>query len=314
MSAYTQLAKWDQETKIPEMNLEQIKTMMCPISGGDHLKCIDCKSLKTCQAGQRVMVLLEEETKCTNVGGVRREKARKMAVKAALSKDPVHWIMENTGCNIKAARQKLLNWSRWFPDVGFPEKKKKMPEKKGLSRDEKQRLNLIEAIESGDPLKWYMRNQNSPRKRTMEVIEKGLNKFPDIREMYDKAGWGHEEVKADQDEISIEEFLNDVEQETADNAAETAVEQPPENKEEEIPVEEEKPVEAAKKAAFGNTVLNIELENKYNQLNAEKEKVLAEIEKLKERMQWLEEQQDAIAKVRNLFDPNTAIGRSLITE
>ena len=300
MSAYTQLSKWDQETKIPQMDLEQIKTMMCPISGGDHLKCVGCKSIKTCQAGQRVVVLLDQETKSKRMENLkigyekRRSEARSRAMQAAKADDPVQWVIENTNCSRKSALQKLLNWKKDFPEVmeGYEPK-----QYQNYQRD-KARENLINAINSGDPIRYYQVHGNTPRKRALKIINNGLERYPDIKEMYDKAGWGKEE-----DEVSIEDFLDDLE------APETAQEQPSEVEVEEMPIEEEKPVKTENKDDFESV-----LSNKYNQLEAEKGKLKVEIEKLEEQMKWLNDQQEAISKVISLFAKSTETTKLPFTE
>lgn len=300
MSAYSQLSKWDQETKIPQMDLEQIKTMMCPISGGDHLKCVGCKSLKTCQAGQRVVVLLDQETKSKRMENLkigyekRRNEARNRAMQAAKADDPVQWVIENTNCSRKSALQKLLNWKKDFPEemAGYEPK-----HYQNYQRD-KARSNLINAINSGDPIRYYQVHGNAPRKRALKIINNGLERYPDIKEMYEKAGWGKEE-----DEVSIEDFLDDLE------APETAQEQPSEVEIEEMPIDDEEPVKTENKDDFESV-----LSNKYNQLEAEKGKLRVEIEKLEEQMKWLNEQQEALSKVISLFAPNSETAKLPFTD
>lgn len=301
MSAYSQLYKWDQETKIPEMDLEQIKTMMCPISGGDHLKCVDCKSIKTCQAGQRVVVLLDQETKSKRMENLkigyekRRNEARNRAIQAAKADDPVQWVVENTNCSRKSALQKLLNWKKDFPDVmaGYEQKKYQ-----NYQRD-KTREKLINAINSGDPIRYYQVHGNTPRKRALKIINNGLERYPDIKEMYDKAGWGKEE-----DEVSIEDFLDDLE------APETAAEQPSEVGVEEMPIEEEKPVKTENKAEDMHGAFL----GKYNELIRIRNDVKKQMSELEDRLKWVQENLEALEKVANLFDLNSETAKLPFTE
>lgn len=293
--------EWDGETKIEQMDLDQIKSMLCPISNHDPLKCVGCKSVSGCPAGQRVNVLLDKETAKEKVS-VTTMKNRLFAAELARSDDPVALMIKRTGCNYKAARQRISNWIKFYPDIMghivLP----------GVSRTDAIRKKLIDAIESGDPIKYYQTNGHTPQEAARKVIENGLLKFPDIKARYEKAGWG-KEMKTD-DEVSVEDFLKDIAPEATETAVERLSDLPPE----EIPFEADKPVETQNKAVSGQTVINQELEKKYEQLSDEKERIREEIREREKRLAWLEEQQEAIVKVKNLLDPSTAIGKSLYTE
>ena len=303
MNAYEKLTKWDRESKIEKMDLEQIKAMLCPISYGNPLKCVGCKSVNGCPAGQRVNVLLEQETQSERKPGnpdQRTIEARKRARAAVDSGDPLKWISEHSDCNYKAARQKLINWKRKYPDI--MEGIELSNRSETMHENNVARGHLKEALESGNPYAWYQKNCKIPRIRAEKIIKNGLAKHPELKELLKEPK--EEEM---QDEMSINDFLETVE--TPDNGAEFDEEQASEELEGEIPFEPERPVETQKQAVFGQTVIKLELEKKYENLLEEKDRIMEEIRKLENRLAWLEEQQDAIVKVKNLFDPSTAIGK-----
>lgn len=293
MTAFSQLEeKWDGETKIPQMNMAQLKPFLCPLSGHDPYKCIGCKQIQTCIAGQRAVELMDQETMRKNdIAPKNRSdaviKSMHLARQAAASNDPVGWIMENTGCNYKAARQKLLNWKKKFPDI--MQKVKMSTKEETMSELWEQRANLKTAIMSGDPYEWYRKHSKMQRSRVEKIIENGMKKDPEVKELMAKYVNGQPE----EDEVTIEEFLNEFAEDPVEQP-ETAPEAIPEIAPEEIPVEQEKPVEAEKKAVFKGTVIGIELNQKYAELHAERAELMA-------RMKMLDEQIDALDTVRKMF-------------
>lgn len=282
MTAFSQLEKqWDGETKIPQMSMAQLKPFLCPLNGHDPYKCIGCKSIPGCPAGQRAEELLDQETMQKNDIEPKAHKdmvikSMHLARQAAASDDPVSWIMENTNCNRKAARQKLLNWTRKFPDIMRNVKLSTRSETQ--SERLAQESNLKKAIMSGDPFGWYTKHSKMQRERVEKIIENGMKKDPEVRKLMEKyvPGYG----KTDEDEVTIEEFLNEF------------ADQPETETVPEVSTESEKPEE--KTEVFRNTVIGIELDQKYKQLQAEKSDLMA-------RIKTIDEQMDALAKVRRMF-------------
>lgn len=309
MGAYEQMMK-QEEVRIPQMDLEQIKTMLCPISNHDPLKCVGCKSLSGCPAGQRANVLLEEATKQKMIKqGIRPNniarvaKARELCVTATKTGNPVSYLMKTFGSSHNTAWARVLGWEKAYPDLmkGIDWRTKAKQED---GKSEEAYGNLETAIKSGDVYNWYVKNFHMPRSRVEKIMENGFKARPELKELYDRMQENQD------DEISLEDFLKDI----PENGEETAVEQPSEVEVKEIPTEEEKPVETEKKAAFGKTVVEIELEQKYKQIESEKKKVTEQIEELGERLKWLDSQQEALETVRKMFAQSTETGKSPITE
>lgn len=309
MGAYEQMMK-QEEVRIPQMDLEQIKTMLCPISNHDPLKCVGCKSLSGCPAGQRANVLLEEATKQklirqgVNPASVKIvAKAREACMTAVKAKDPIKYLMETTGCTRNAAWTRLHTWEQKYPDIMEGVNWRERSMSLAVSRTKESRLK--EAILSGDVYGWYRKNSRMGKANVDKIMKNQFAVHPELKELYESMNKG----KTD-DEISVEDFLKDI----PENGEEAAVEQPSEVEVKEIPTEEEKPVETAKKAAFGKTVVEIELEQKYKQIESEKKKVTEQIEELEERLKWLDSQQEALETVRKMFAQSTETGKSPITE
>lgn len=90
------------------------------------------------------------------------------------------------------------------------------------------------------------------------------------------------------DEISVEDLLKDFDAEG----------------------ESDPPVETAAQEMNPDGKL-VGLDELYERLSAEQSELRAQIEKIGERIAWLEEQKEAVDKVRCLLDQSTAIGKSL---
>ena len=88
------ITHWDGETKITQMDLEQIKSMLCPMSNGDPMRCIGCKSIGGCPAGQRAVVLLDKATSHMNGSEAMKEKARQNCLEAMQQEDPIAFVMK----------------------------------------------------------------------------------------------------------------------------------------------------------------------------------------------------------------------------
>lgn len=307
MGAYEQMMK-QEEVRIPQMDLEQIKTMLCPISNHDPLKCVGCKSLSGCPAGQRANVLLEEATKQKLIRqGIRPNniarvaKARELCQTAVKTGNPVGYLMETMGSSYNTALARVVGWEKAYPDLMGGIEWREIA-KRNDAKSSDAYGNLEAAIKSGDVYGWYMRNCHMPKSRVEKVMENGFKAKPELKELYEKM--------QQPDEISLEDFLKDI----PENGEETAVEQHSEVEVKEMQTEEEKPVETEKKAAFGKTVVEIELEQKYKQIESEKKKVTEQIEELGERLKWLDSQQEALETVRKMFAQSTETGKSPITE
>ena len=59
------LENGDPNASIATCDLQGIRHFLCPTTGGDPMKCLDCRGIKTCTTGQRAVVLLDEATRET---------------------------------------------------------------------------------------------------------------------------------------------------------------------------------------------------------------------------------------------------------
>ena len=277
--------EWDGETKIEEMDLDQIKSMMCPMSNGDPLKCVGCASEKTCKAGQRVNALLEEETifhrKGRASGGdKRRAKAIKMARAAAASKDPVAFVMKQYGYdNEGEAKDRIRDWKNKYPEaIGDL---KISSDRNASSYD-----YLKQALMSGDPYRWYGKNCHYGRKMAEKVMENGLKRHPELRELLNK-----KPEEPEEDEVSLEDFLDSI----------------PEEKEEVSVVETGRTHDVSKVDTEQKATNDQEAPVKDVQkvLMSKYQEMVAEKERLEERIKCIKDDMEALAKVVNLFIPST---------
>jgi len=118
------------EAEIGGADLTQIRQFMCPISGGDTRRCLNCQGLKTCKAGQRVAALLaqrdgqHEKERWQKVLDVPAEKPhsiedgqRQLLRDACESGNAWNYIMQMHNQSKDAAKETLLQLIRKYPAI-----------------------------------------------------------------------------------------------------------------------------------------------------------------------------------------------------
>ena len=309
---------------VAQMDMHEIRSMMCAKSNGQPEACEKCPGLKSCQAGQRVIRL-------------RSEDDRAIFQAACESGNAWNWLMIHKGLGKDAAGELLSKLIRKFPGlaadygggrrimqrprpakiapVSTPEAPVTAPErqeeqvgavkpeapegaKKTISEAEKQRNKKGAAkcreiaretakavLAHEDPIAYLMETEGCSYPIARQRVKRWAERYPDIAGDYKLSDMRRkrkampepekeEEPMENTDEISLADFLEE-------HAEITPEPQPkPEPKPEPEP---EKPTGVA-----------AELKLKYDALAAEKKR-------LEERIRWIEEQQDALAKVASMF-------------
>ena len=132
---------------IGQMSLTEVRPYMCPKSHGNPKKCEDCDGFRTCQAGQRALLLMNE--------AARNEPLEAPAVKQAAEEHPVkereefrkacesgnawYYLMQTRGLSKDAAGELLSKLVRKFPGVAADF---------GGSRRIMQRPKVVKVLES----------------------------------------------------------------------------------------------------------------------------------------------------------------------
>ena len=138
---------------ISQMDLEQVKRMMCPKSRGNPKACLECVGFRTCQAGQRAVRLVDEETKT-----IEKNTASVFVRKWTEGKAEEHKPPRETPA--AASRPTLF---------------------KTISTD---RDVLKEACESGNAWQWIMENYQPDKNKAQAILEKLIRECPGIAADY----------------------------------------------------------------------------------------------------------------------------------
>ena len=117
----------ERNKKIKDMDIEEVKKYLCMKNMQNPEKCPGCASLSTCNAGQRVMVLMNEKENrsahdrkaeaAKELAKRRREKTEQYIKQVLAAEDPRQFLMQNEGLNYQKARKKLDNWRRNHPEL-----------------------------------------------------------------------------------------------------------------------------------------------------------------------------------------------------
>lgn len=120
---------------IAQMPMQELKRMMCPKSGGDPLKCMECSGLKSCTAGQRAVRILDDEARkkepqyikkfpeskpqdeAEKVSNNPTSQERDLLKRACESGNAWHFLMVNKGLSKDAAGEFLSKLIKKFPGV-----------------------------------------------------------------------------------------------------------------------------------------------------------------------------------------------------
>lgn len=189
------------------------------------------------------------------------------------------------------------------------------------------------AFDSGDPIEYLKRTEGSSDLTARARVSGWCKNYPELAGDYKlpdarrgrkpKAAKAQEdagpefeilppehdvttgEAARDDDEISLTDFLSEFTFDEAEADRKEAELQP-----EEMPVIQEAP-RAAQEAAVEADPMLATMNQRYEELKAEKERLRAEIQKAEDRIKCIEEQQDALAACLSAFRrASTATGRS----
>ena len=297
----------ERNSKIEQMGLAELKQYLCMKNYQNPEKCKDCPGVKTCKAGQRAVLLLNEREvqQMTESSGRKgktpeqmREIARKKFMVAAAQENPIEYVMKVNGNSRNAARESLKNWATKFPYIAeqsdFWNKLAGCCQKKlGHFRD-KPHKNTLDAIErfkealaQKDPITFVMEKYGWDRKKASHNFYQWKSRYGTVKE----------EPKMEQDEVSVEEFLNGIESEVVDAVGEMQAEEPSEQVKE---VNAKEPVQLEVKVV-GSPDFYGELNVKYFELKNERDS-------LKARITWIERAMDALAITAKVFEPDKELG------
>lgn len=296
----------ERNNRIEDMGLSELKNYLCMKNGQNPKKCDGCPGINRCRAGQRAIVLLneqklEEKKRQIDIGSnkfgspeKRSENAREKFIQAINQPDMIAFVMETYGNSRNCARENLKNWARKFPDIaemyGFEKKFDALTlcRKTVITGDasEKQRVakeKYAEASSQPDPIAFCMEKYEWSRAKAVHNFGQWKRRYGEIQK---------EEETVVNDDISVEDFLNEVETTTEST----------QKSDEEVAVPEKQDG-------------GVETQNQFvGDLNAKFRELEKEKERLKDRLAWIEKAQDALAMTLNIFNPESAIAKGLFGE
>ena len=246
----------ERNKKIKDMDIEEVKKYLCMKNMQNPEKCPNCASLSTCNAGQRVVVLMNEKGKRSvserkadgsrKAAENRRKKTEQYIKQVLAAGDPRQFLMQNEGLNYQKAQKKLNNWRRNYPE-------------------------LFEGA-------------------TWKKHHIGANKYTICKQKE------HTEVKPvkEKDEISVEEFLSGIENQSAAEVEINAV------------------IEPEQTAGHNACGIPNELVNSFSQIGEEMDRVKKQISDLNDKYNRLKKAQDAISMTMDLLKPDSKVMKELM--
>ena len=194
--------------QISDMNLDELVASVYICNKHDHnpIKCIDCSNLVNCPGGKRAVEILDNMTSTgmttqRKSSITRHSQYRELVKKAIESGNPIKYFMEEEGAPTNAAaRIRLSRAKKSFPDLF------------GMEAVEKNRRGHIEenykkALESGNPIKWYMNTfgiqYDAAYQRFIYAKTKLSKNSNDVKACENKPT-----ESEDEDDISLDDFLN----------------------------------------------------------------------------------------------------------
>ena len=278
----------ERNNKIEQMGLDELKQYLCMKNYQNPERCKDCPGVKTCKAGQRATLLLNEREvqQMTENSGRKgktpeqmREIARKKFIVAAAQDDPIEYVMKMDGNSRNAAREKLKSWANKFPDIT---EQYDFWHKNTLDAIER----FKEALAQKDPIAFVMEKYGWDRKKASHNFYQWKSRYGTVKE----------EPKMEQDEVSVEEFLKEVSTEVEEAVGTVQAEEIVEKANETADCTvEQPPVIATDKNFFG------ELFGKYSELMEERNA-------LYERIAWIDKAIDALVTTAKVFEPDKELG------
>ena len=108
--------------RIKDMNMEQLRPMLCGLKGNDPNACAECGSLEGCPAGKRACELLGIRKDWRNMNldraiAKRKDTRDEYAREAAESGDPVVYVMRKEGVDYITAYYKVYRWKKDVPEI-----------------------------------------------------------------------------------------------------------------------------------------------------------------------------------------------------
>lgn len=295
------------DERIEELGLIDLKKYACPKiqhKAEWYWDCLDdCPSYSTCKVGQRAAAILDEETEhkgkakqaeamehSKEAYSKRRREAARAKCRAALgSGDPVKYLIDNYGNTESSAKKLIEDWKDKFYDLfgldAPPIRRGASPANEAAMKRRKDRLyeKVRTAVASGNAQQWLIDHGKTP-KQAQASCYNWRRKFPELFEGYDKAQPVQKEEQMEEgDEISVADFVSEFEQKEVIEAVENT--------------DKENVREGQENGIEG------QLEAKYDQIAAQMEILQTEIKEREDKLAWLEKQLDALAMVKNLFDP-----------
>lgn len=311
MSAYEQYERQGFGMNVKAMGWERIKGFMCTDSNQDPLNCFDCPRVKTCEVGQRAVVLLDEMTMQKEKRGYA--KPRTFAEETLKHDDPVKYLMDS-GLTRDAAKARINYWQKAYPDLfegvmitfaqkGTMKKPCKMHTQEELFEEYKN------ANASQDPA-GYIQMERGLKRESAQALWSKLRRRFGSKVIPEKVEEKTVEPTNTSDEMSLAEFIGSIEQDNAKNDQETGQEAASDTSIKEITTE----TKEAKEDTFkGQRDIWTKEETAYGELGAmfykverETEQVKSEIAKLEARLKWLNEMQESLTKVARLLNMGTA--------
>ena len=113
-----QVIRQEDQQSISKMDLTAVRRYLCPKSMGNPEKCKGCPGLKSCPAGQRGQVLINEEEhrQAMETRGPSTIKDREDFRAACESGYPRGWLIFK-GYSEAAAQEKLVFWCKHYMDI-----------------------------------------------------------------------------------------------------------------------------------------------------------------------------------------------------
>lgn len=195
---------------LDKMTLEELTdTYLCNKYGKDPIKCLDCEKHEGCVAGRRAIEILNEMTEARKLSKwdkarlVRVDKARRRAVEVMKHEDPLKYLMEVEGVNIRAARERIRKYKMKYPDLFKAEDlvvQKRNTRKK--EEETSRKADYIEAAASENPIGFYMNKYGLKRDTAWHRWVYAKKQFEKI--VQEEKNMANET----EEEISLEDFLN----------------------------------------------------------------------------------------------------------
>lgn len=289
----------ERDRKIEEMDIEELKKYLCMKNYQKPEKCFDCPGINTCKAGQRAVVLLDakqreevEESKST-YNDARKERIREKFLEVLSKDNMTDFLVESEGLTRASARAKMIYWKNQFPEIasehGFAEKfaaeRRQQSEteyNKGLRQEGIERYK--EAMAHDDPIKFVMSKYGIDRGQSIAKLSGWRNRYKDI-------DIHMEEQQVDNnDEVSVEDFLKEVESHAG------------------ITSEEKQPDEETASEQKGERInacgIPAVLVDKANEIGRAMDKIKQQIDTMKQRYDELKKAQDAVMLTMEIMKQN----------